>query len=29
MADTRGSTTFNYNYNNRNRLAELGIGSTG
>ena len=28
MADTRGSTTYNYSYNNRNRLAELTIGST-
>ena len=27
-ADTRGSTTYNYVYNKRNRLAELDIGST-
>jgi YD repeat-containing protein len=27
-ADTRGSTTYNYAYNNRGRLAELTIGST-
>jgi RHS repeat-associated protein len=27
-ADTRGSTTYNYAYNKRNRLAELTIGST-
>ena len=27
-ADTRGSTTYNYAYNKRNRLAELIIGST-
>jgi RHS repeat-associated protein len=27
-ADTRGSTTYNYAYNNRGRLSELTIGST-
>jgi RHS repeat-associated protein len=27
-ADTRGSTTYNYAYNKRNRLAELDMGST-
>jgi RHS repeat-associated protein len=27
-ADTRGSTAYNYHYNNRNRLDELTIGST-
>ncbi len=28
MADTRGSTTYNYRYNKRGRLDELTIGST-
>lgn len=27
-ADTRGSTAYNYHYNNRNRLDQLSIGST-
>jgi hypothetical protein len=28
ITDTRGSTTYNYHYNNRARLGQLTIGST-